>query len=544
MKFRKNTKGFSLIEVLIATALLTIVGTAMMTSFQMTQKDSLQLRAVRVIATARAQIEAALKNPVSWRQTVAKNSTFACTNDPAGCNVSAANNGYYDFVLYAVTTGEKVTYDPGDPRTRYGFQGGACPAGVPDHDGRCPLKYMARWKPLCQTYPCTNPTLDIKISLVSEFDEKSGPPLNTQKYEYTTVRGVDDGSLQSACQILNGTYNVATGTCYPKYSGRSCASLGKPAQIITGVQADGNITCAPLYTGQCNPSTQVMNGISSSGAAQCATRTQPANCPKACVGAWGPCSASCGGGTRTYSVVSPATNGGAACTTPLPGSTQSCNTQACPQNCVGSWSACSQSCGGGTKKFSVSTPATNGGASCAYNSGDTIACNTEACALPVDCAGSWSACNPVSGTKSFTITQAPQNGGKACPAQLTQSCAVDCVGSWGSCGGSPKPFRTFTWTTLPKNGGTSSTCAYANGQTDSSACAPPTGRYQCYNSGGGAPEVSCSGRAYICAADDKHVSDIEASSCTVGDVQSFTRGCDDCSSQGISGGNVICECSP
>ena len=470
-RMKKNQKGFSLVEVIVASSMMTIAGLSIMGLSQITNQDSLQLRATRIALTGRAQIEAALKNPVSWRQTVTQNTSFACVSLNLGCppNPSAGSNGYYDFVLYGIGAGEKVTFDSTDTTTRYSIQGGACPVGTANPDPQCPIKFIARWKPLCQTYPCLNPTLDIKVILVPEFGTNA-PPFNPAKYEYTTVRGIDDGSLQSACQILNGTYNVVTGTCYPKNAGRSCVALGKPAQIVSSVATDGSITCAPLYTGQCNAVTQVMNGISATAAVQCAPKVQPPNCPTPCVGGWGACSATCGGGTQTYAIITPATNGGVACTSPAPGATQACNPNPCPVNCVGGWSGCSQPCGGGTMTYSITTPAANGGAVCANNSGDSQVCNSQACAVPVACAGAWSACNQITGTKTFTVTQAPQNGGAACPAPLTQTCPVDCVGSWGACAGGPPQFKTYTWTTPPLNGGSALTCGYPNGQTDTAAC--------------------------------------------------------------------------
>lgn len=460
-----KSRGFSLTEVMVATVLMSMAGVALMELSQLVNHDSLQLRATRVTLTARARIEAALKNPVSWRQTVNQNAVFNCASTAPGCSLAPSNDGYYDFVLYGVGTGERVTYDPADPTTRYSIRGGPCPAGTGNPDSQCPIKYVARMKPLCQAYPCTNPTLDIKVSLVLEFGTNK-PPLNPQKYEYATVRGLDDGSLESACRVLNGTYNSIAGTCLPKTANRSCAG---PGQIISSVAADGSLTCAPLYTGQCNPATQVMSGVDANGVAQCAPRSQPPTCPTNCSGGWGPCSTTCGPGTQTYGIITPASNGGAACTSPAPGDVQACNLGACAVNCVGSWSpVCTQPCGGGKLFYSITTPAANGGAACPNLNGDSLDCNTQACGVPVDCAVSPGPCDPATGLKTLTVTQVPQNGGAPCPSPLTQTCAVDCAGNWSACAGGPPAYKTYTWTHPSLNGGLA--CQYPNGQTDTGPC--------------------------------------------------------------------------
>ncbi len=461
-----NKKGFSLVEIMVATSMLTLAGAAMVGISQLSNQDSLQLRATRVVLTARSQIEAALKNPASWRQTVAQNASFACVT--TGCSLALADGGYYNFVLFGSNIGEKVTYDASDLTTRHSIRGGPCPSATAAGDSLCPIKYVARWKPLCEIYPCLNPTLDIKVSLVLDFGT-SAPPLSPEKYGFATVRGIDDGSLQSACFILNGSYNSATGTCTPKNAGKSCAvTLGRPAQIISSVSADGDITCAPLYSGACLPASQVMNAISALGVAQCTAKVTPATCPTPCIGGWGVCSVACGGGTQTYAVITPETNGGPACTTPAPGDTQACNPGACPVDCVGNWSACSAPCGGGTMTYSITTAAASGGAACPNSTGDSLACNPAPCGPPVDCAGFWGACNLATGIETYTITTAPSGGGIACPVPLTRTCPVACVGSWDTCAAGPG-FRTYTWTTPPLNGGAA--CPYTNGQTDAVACA-------------------------------------------------------------------------
>nr|XP_026693109.1 thrombospondin type-1 domain-containing protein 7A isoform X2 [Ciona intestinalis] len=205
------------------------------------------------------------------------------------------------------------------------------------------------------------------------------------------------------------------------------------------------------------------------------------NCPIDCkVGPWstfGPCSASCGGGTkkRTRTVTTPAQHGGQAC--PALSDTQSCNNNNCPINCqVGPWSkfsSCSASCGGGrkTRTRKIITRPQHGGTRCPALS-DTQSCNKNIC--PIDCqVGPWStfgtcsaSCGGGTKTRSRTVTTPAQHGGQACPALSdTQSCnnnncPINCqVSQWttfglcsASCGGGTKT-RTRTVTTPEQYGG-------------------------------------------------------------------------------------------
>lgn len=463
-KVLNSQVGFNLIEVTMATVLLSIAGVGLMNLSQLSSQDSLKLKIVRSFLNAANRIDASIKNPTSWKKTLNSNSSFSCLTSSQGCSLSTSNSqGYYDFVIYGPQQNEKVSFDPADQSTRISIRGESCSATT-DY---CPLKYTAQWKPLCASYPCTNPEIDILVTPKTD-SSLSFFFFDPTRYKYEVTRGVGDGSTQSACLILNGVYNSTTGKCEPKQAGKTCAGIGKPSQIIDSVDINGNITCKPLYSGLCNSSTQVMNGLSSSGTALCTPKTQPANCPVDCVGGWGNCSKTCGGGIQTYTVIIPASNGGAACTNPSIGSTQFCNTSSCPVNCQGNFTACSQPCGGGTMTYQITQQAQAGGSACPYSSGATLPCNTQACSVAVNCNGYWSACNTTTGTMSYTITQQPQNGGAACPSPTVKSCQVNCAGSWSSCNNG---YKTYTWNISPKNGGAS--CPYSNGQTDSSGCASP-----------------------------------------------------------------------
>jgi prepilin-type N-terminal cleavage/methylation domain-containing protein len=466
MKVIRSTKGFSLVEVLVATFILTLCALSVAQVMSIVHSSSMQSNYVRVLAAARTRFEGALKNNLAWSQTLLRNENLSCGSRFPGCRLPTSASGFYEFVMYGDQPNEKLSFDPNDLTTRLMPNGASCPIENLDPSSEyCPIKFRAYWKPICGAYPCMNPALEIKYEIDPELAQ-SMPVINLDNYSFTTVRSFNEDSLQSACLILNGIYNPITRTCVPRYAGMSCTSVGRPMGVVKKVHQDGNIECEPLYNGSCNPVTQVLAGVSASGQAICGAKVMGAGCPVNCVGNWQNCSAACGGGIQSYLITTPPANGGVAC--PFAnGQTQACNTQVCDTNCVGSWGACSQPCGGGTMTYTVSTPATGAGLACPYANGTTDVCNTAACGVPIDCAGNWGACDVSTGTQNFTVTQASQNGGAACPVS-PRNCAVDCAGSWGGC---VAGVRTYNWTVNPLNGGLA--CPYANGTTDVTACAGP-----------------------------------------------------------------------
>ncbi|NXF12445.1 HMCN1 protein, partial [Smithornis capensis] len=181
---------------------------------------------------------------------------------------------------------------------------------------------------------------------------------------------------------------------------------------------------------------------------------------------WGPCSASCGKGTqsrvRLCSSPAPA-HGGARCRGPDT-QLQLCHRRRCPVDgkwaMWSSWSACSVSCGGGSRQRSrlCSDPAPQfGGHKCEGSDIQMDFCNNDPC--PVH--GSWGPWGPW-GTCSRTCSGGqsrrhrscdnprPASGGRACagPDLQVQRCSTDLCpvdGNWGqwqswgqcsaSCGG-------------------------------------------------------------------------------------------------------------
>merc|ERR1712112_321304 len=145
---------------------------------------------------------------------------------------------------------------------------------------------------------------------------------------------------------------------------------------------------------------------------------------------WGECSKTCGGGTKTRTCTNPApAHGGADCEPGYgPGVTDSCNTDSCPSGPINGhwseWGPCSKTCGGGTKTRTCTNPApAHGGADCeaGYGPGVTDSCNTDNCPSgPINGHWSeWGECSKTCGgvTKTRTCTNpAPAHGGADCEA--------------------------------------------------------------------------------------------------------------------------------
>lgn len=209
-------------------------------------------------------------------------------------------------------------------------------------------------------------------------------------------------------------------------------------------------------------------------AAQAATPVDPDNTYSWSIGSFNMCSVPCGGGSQTRTVecrrqdnvVVPDSN----CSTPKPSPTQSCNSNSCSSSYAwnaGPWGECSLTCGGGTRSRSVICQMNNGttvsDSSCSAGSKpvSSQACNVDSCGSTsydwqVGTPGSCD-CNTQTKTRSVLCkrndgatavdslcTTAKPGVTMACSASEIQSCVGTDTYSWlasdwsncsASCGG-------------------------------------------------------------------------------------------------------------
>lgn len=174
-------------------------------------------------------------------------------------------------------------------------------------------------------------------------------------------------------------------------------------------------------------------------------------CPTPCMwsgwSAWSSCSTTCGNGvqSRARSIAQEATCGAARCTTDERLQMSSCSFGACPADCVVSswstWSVCSQTCGTGlqTRTRVVSTAPLNGGLPCPDLSESQQCTQPDTCSCVVSPWSAWSACNQTcgGGTRSRERTIIARTNDCPPTSEIdtcnSQPCVFDCqVGDWST----------------------------------------------------------------------------------------------------------------
>lgn len=157
---------------------------------------------------------------------------------------------------------------------------------------------------------------------------------------------------------------------------------------------------------------------------------------------WSPCTASCqrreGAQHRAFSVRQRAQSGGHACAS-LDGDAEERHCTAdCPVDCAGAWGAwgaCSALCGGGLQRreYAVWRAPKFGGQACVVTDGarQFRACNQAACGAGANCVGSWGAwgscsasCGAGARARVFSVEQEARAGARCLCVLLAPLCAA------------------------------------------------------------------------------------------------------------------------
>lgn len=438
-----NQRGFSLISVIVALGLGSIVSLGVMNMMQVSRQEQRKLALRNEFVSIKNRFAENLHKDQTFLNTIAAtaNTNMNCLRQKTNCAAAHIANAYSPtldrVVIYnSGSNGGSVFYD-GRASATNGFteKGMACTGFSLSGAGNseCPIGFITNWY-VNQASSTEGLALTINAKMVFNPADNHplkrlfyAPHLDTAlgSYDITVTKRVQSLTDMTVITCTQGSVTLNHGGYHTFYS---------TASVPTG--------------NYCNQQTRVCTVVNNTP--HLSGSFTHASCIQNCSGSWSTCTATCGGGTQTYSINIPANQWGAACPH-ADGATQACNTQPCAVNCVGNWGTCSN----GSQTYTITTPATGGGTACPFANGATRSCG-------VNCVGAWGTCS--AGSRTYTVTTPASGGGASCSIAngTTQSCGTNCVGSWGTCSGGS---QTYTVTTPASGGGTA--CPSANGATRS-----------------------------------------------------------------------------
>lgn len=312
--------GFSLFEVLIATAIFGVLIGGVMTVFLRVSESEVEVRASNWLNIRHYEIKAFLRSPANWGPLVAGNPAMACLATACPGVVAPQN--------LVINMGPSNVINGANPQMGLNVNGDFC-VQFGTGDRNCIYGITSRWEALCDPANplCSNPHPRMSVRFSRQLP---GRPIEAMpSYDITVYRDPKLDSAAEICAGLNGNFTGTTAAdsrcTIPQVS---CNPAG--GSFVLGFDSAGQAICGKPNAGGCT-SPDILVGFYADGSPICTTG---GSCPinQNCVGSWSACSAPCGGGTQTYTITTPASGTGAACPS-TSGATRACNTGACTATC-------------------------------------------------------------------------------------------------------------------------------------------------------------------------------------------------------------------
>ncbi len=193
----RGSRGFSLVEVVVASAVVLIASTVMLDSYLYSLKGSKVIQYHFRAWEYKENVENLLKDKTAWAKMLTQN-TFknclesdavsSCPPSPAPTTQPPAQSGF----LFPVQRADGSSFfDSMNPRAGIDLNGKVCTGFNPQADNRdCPLRAEVRWSPICSG-PCTSgksiSQLRVDFSLLGN---KSVPNINLAQYQFSLYKSI------------------------------------------------------------------------------------------------------------------------------------------------------------------------------------------------------------------------------------------------------------------------------------------------------------------------------------------------------------------
>ena len=268
----KNKRAFSIMEVLVATGLISILTLAVSTLVTDLLKQQSNASLVANVNSTKLQLAAMIQDDRSWINTIGdttanndSTSQLNCLRDTSG-TACPTTGGPYPFVPVG-SNGQLLfnSYNPiANPNQGFDKNGAICTGySATSGNNNCQYRYTFFWTPMCPVSgACKAP--QAKVDIVFAHSPGSGyTKLSTTKNSLSIIRGLPNTSYTlSTCQLLKGTYDPSTLTCIMPYDNYTCPV----GEAIVGFDTDLIPKCEKVLKGaSCASSGTLMIGFDSNG---------------------------------------------------------------------------------------------------------------------------------------------------------------------------------------------------------------------------------------------------------------------------------------
>lgn len=188
---RPSERGFSLIEILIATSVLGMLAMGVITTFQQLAKQQFRSNMAAQSDVFRRNMIAHLQNEQAWQRTMndAANTSMACLRNSTSCTGAGgpfrlrdSQNGMVYDAMTSPTAG--LTAD-GRPCNTF---------NAVDGDDVCLLRMELSWTPICSG-TCMSPQVQVRGGVRYKPQSKQRTiAFNTENYSFTMIRNVAGAS--------------------------------------------------------------------------------------------------------------------------------------------------------------------------------------------------------------------------------------------------------------------------------------------------------------------------------------------------------------
>lgn len=250
----RTNKGFTLLELLVGVAIITISGLGIAGLSSLVSRSTGEANAKFVVSNFKLLLQSTIENPEAWNNTVRANAdgSMSCLANKVSCSGGAGGAGSTELASFDLYDAENhLIYKATKENTGFTKTSEVC-SEFSQESADCPFRYDLKWKAICpNTGECLNPIISVQGTLQISSRAKN---LNSEG-NFSVLRGFASNTVQRSCASFGGVFNSSTRQCDRPLLTQACND-----KMLAGLTLAGTAVCKPIYSGMC-ANTDVVTGF-------------------------------------------------------------------------------------------------------------------------------------------------------------------------------------------------------------------------------------------------------------------------------------------